>query len=223
MFLAMQGLPHGSPRVPHRIGTPHAAVLKFGFSRTASTPMTITAHLRFAMLFLGLYAAMQTAYYLLPDPALNALLGGAVVDVAALVVNLLTPAEEVATHGPRLGTERAALVVIRGCDGSGAAFMVTAAVLALGASSWRRLLAGALGAAALIYVLNELRIVGLYYVLATMPDRFALVHEYLAPLVLVAASSLYFVLWAWRGAYRRESPEHEPQDQAPATSFPDAR
>jgi exosortase family protein XrtM len=176
--------------------------------------MNFLSQLRFGALFLGLFVLFQAGYYLLPDSALHLVVQHLVVEVAAGTINFFSPDQAVTAHGQRLLSSRAALEVIRGCDGSGAAFMLVSAVVAFGATSWRRLLAGVLGAAALMYVLNQLRIVALYYVLAAAPARFDDVHEYVAPLLLIIVSSAAFLLWALHGSGTVSPPD----EAAPATA-----
>jgi exosortase family protein XrtM len=158
--------------------------------------MTLPYHIRFGALFIALFFAFQAAYYAIPDSVLQEIIHYGIVDVAAAVINVFSPGDQVNAYGQQLVSSEAALEVIRGCDGSGAAFMLIAAVIALGAPTWRHLLAGVLGAAALMYVLNQIRIVALYYVLSHWPGRFDDVHEYVAPIILIIISTVCFLAWA---------------------------
>jgi exosortase family protein XrtM len=55
---------------------------------------------------------------------------------------------------------------------------------------------GVLGAIGLTYLLNQTRVIVLYFVVAYRNDWFGLLHDYLVPTLIIALCSLFFAWWA---------------------------
>ncbi len=149
----------------------------------------------FAARMLVAYVALHYGYGLIPDQwlASTAYLHGFTQPSAALI-NTLAGGEQVLAVENRIVSAGAVLEVVRGCDGSGALFLLVAAVVAFKAP-WRLRALGVLGGAALVYWLNLLRLVGLYFVAAHHPARFEALHEYFVPGLLVVMVMLFFIGW----------------------------
>ena len=152
---------------------------------------------RFALGYLALYAA----YAALPDATLQALIHAVIAVPAAVLLDTFAPGEAVrALHGS-LVSPRATLEIVRGCDGAGAAFLLTAAIAAFPSSGTRKLQGVALGLA-LLYLINEIRIIGLYGVVAYHYDWFAILHGYFVPLAVIGAAAAFFTWWTLPRAAR---------------------
>ncbi len=113
------------------------------------------------------------------------------------LINGLTPDADVRALANQVVSPRAALEVVRGCDGSGLWFLLAAAMLAFPAT-WRMKLIGVFSGAILIYWLNLSRLVGLYFVVANRPAWFVPLHTYFVPTLLIVITSLFFMVWAVR-------------------------
>jgi len=85
--------------------------------------------------------------------------------------------------------------IVRNCDAIEINILFLSAVLAFPAPWRRRLIALCVGLFALV-LLNVLRICALYFVGVHAPDRFAIAHEQIFPLVLVVAAALAFLACA---------------------------
>lgn len=85
--------------------------------------------------------------------------------------------------------------IVRNCDAIEINILFASAVLAFPAPWRRRAVALLVGLAALV-ALNVVRICLLYFVGVHAPERFAVVHEQVFPLVLVAAAALAFLMCA---------------------------
>ena len=83
---------------------------------------------------------------------------------------------------------------MRGCDGSGVLFLVIAAVLAFPAR-WPLRALGLLGGALLVYGLNMVRLVGLYFVAAYHGGWFPLLHTYLVPSLVIVVVVICYMQW----------------------------
>lgn len=151
--------------------------------------------LGFALRMLVCYGVFHALYFWIPIDVLHdeiypRLFG----QPAVAMIDALQPAEAVSAQANRLSSPRAALEIVRGCDGSGVLFLVCAAVLAF-PTSWRARLAGVLFGAALVYALNLLRLAGLYFVAAYRPPWFLPLHTYFVPMLLIVAMALFYLAW----------------------------
>lgn len=159
----------------------------------------------FALRMLAYYGVMHALYFLVPDAVLKDtvypwLFG----QPTAAAIAWQWPDEAVAAAANRLSSPRAVLEIVRGCDGSGALFLVTAAVLAFPAS-WRARMLGVLLGAALVYALNLLRLGGLYFVAAYRHAWFQPLHTYFIPTLLIVLVALFYLGWLARVAPQARS------------------
>lgn len=152
----------------------------------------------FVALFALLYLVQHGVYQWVPDRFLaDVVYRHGIVAGAASVIEWIAPGESAVVDGHRLASPRVVLEIVRGCDGSGVLFLLVAAILALRAGP-RRTAGGLFGALFLVYALNQLRVVGLYFVAAYRGDWFTLLHGYLVPTLFVVVAVLYFAVWAAR-------------------------
>lgn len=141
------------------------------------------------------YGAFDWAYRQVPDQVLaDRIYRWGINEVAAHIINLLHADAQVSVAAHRLVSPRANLEVVRGCDGSGLLFLLGAAVLAF-RLRWRRRLEGLLAAIVMVYVLNQLRVVALYFALANRPAWFLPLHTSILPIVILVLSSTLYLCW----------------------------
>lgn len=138
------------------------------------------------------YLAMHVAYFAVPDDVLRERVYLVLTHAAAALVNLVQPLEAARAEANLVVSSRAVLEVVRGCDGAGALFMLTAALLAA-PLAMRVKGAGLATGLALVLLLNQARITGLYFVAAYHPTWFLLLHAYVVPSLLVLAVLLHFL------------------------------
>lgn len=152
--------------------------------------------LLFLMLFAGIYGILHLSYFQIPDEILrNVIYHWGLVRLDAALIDLLAPAERVVAVQNHLISARANLEIVRGCDGSGALFLIVSAILAYPATLSRKLV-GVCAALTLMYSLNLLRIAGIYFVVAYYPDWFLPAHTYFAPTFIVMMGCVFFAWWA---------------------------
>lgn len=147
---------------------------------------------RFATWMMLWYTAMHAAYFAVPDAVLREQVYVLLTHAAAALINLAHPAEAARADANLLVSGRAVLEIVRGCDGSGALFMLTAALLAAPLAA-RVKATGLVAGLALVLLLNQARITGLYFVAAYQPAWFQPLHAYVVPSLLVLAVLLYFL------------------------------
>jgi exosortase family protein XrtM len=170
-----------------------------------ATPRARVASPGFAYLagFAVLYLIMHLLYHAVPDRVLaDVVYRWGINTPAAWIIDLIAPDANVRVDGNSLLAPRVHLEVVRGCDGSGAFFIACAAILAFRAS-WRARCAGVLLSFVTVFVLNEARVITLFFVVAHRPAWFMPLHTYFIPLVLIGAICAMFALWA-RAATRAD-------------------
>ena len=164
-------------------------------AREMSTMQRYRPQLAFLFLLVLWYGTFDWVYRQVPDQLLaDRVYRWGINEVAADIINALHSDARVSVDAHRLVSPRATLEVVRGCDGSGLLFLLSAAVLAFSAS-WRRKLVGLAAATAAVYVLNELRIVALYFVLVSHPAWFVALHASVIPMIVIAFNAMFYLWW----------------------------
>lgn len=150
--------------------------------------------LRFVLVFAAVLALLHGIYFAIPDPIMiDVLIHGIVAVPSAWVIDLLS-SERVWVSDATIYSRDAAIQIIRGCDGSGSAFLLSAAIIALGAPLLRTLV-GLVAGLLLVHAVNTARIVGLFFVVAHQPELFQTAHTLVAPAVIVLLGCLFFLAW----------------------------
>lgn len=163
-------------------------------------PPGLRQPLSFALAFLAVFAVLYGLYAMTRGTTVERLvIDEWTVSPGVTIINLLTPAEAVKASGHRLVSNKARLSVLNGCEGTESLFLLVAAITAFGAT-WRAKAVGILAGTALIFVLNQIRIVSLYYALRHERAWFEALHGYIAPTLIVFAGALFFLWWVSRVA-----------------------
>ncbi len=148
----------------------------------------------FLLSFVVVFTCLQIAYLEAGRVADYWLVERATVAVAAKLFSVVDPSADVQAAGTRLVSPQARLSVLRGCEGTELYFLWIAAVLAFPAS-WRRRAVGLAVGLLAAYGMNQVRLMGLFYVVRDHRPHFELAHGYLAPTLLVIL--LGFMFWRW--------------------------
>ena len=154
--------------------------------------------LRFLLVFISAFFLLQWVYQALIDTAVyRFFIEVLTVRPSAWLIQRLTSQDGVLAQGHRLLWPGGGLSVLNGCDGAEVMQLLFAAFAAAD-GPWRQRLHGAALGLLLVYVLNQLRIVGLYF--AARHDRawFELIHGMIGPLIIIALSTLFFAGWMGR-------------------------
>lgn len=116
---------------------------------------------------------------------------------ASALINLLTPAVQAVPQGARIVAPGGGLNVMFGCEGTDVVFLLTSAFVVFPLPArWR--VPGLLCGLVWIFALNQLRIAALFYAFRADRALFDLLHTTAAPLVMIAATGLFFQLWMLR-------------------------
>jgi exosortase family protein XrtM len=149
----------------------------------------------FLFLFLLFYGLFHFGYYLIPDELLRSTIYyDGITRTSASLVNLLSPQEQALAQQNMIQSRLTVLEIVRGCDGAGALFLVISAVLAFPTTIKHKLIGLVLGIT-LSYLLNQIRIVALYFISAYQQQWFLLTHSYLFPTLIIILCSLFYLWW----------------------------
>jgi len=149
--------------------------------------------------FVVLFLAGTVAHYFtrpLVGPILNVLLNA---KVAARLINVFTPSENVRAVGSTVGSVNTYIQVAQGCEGFDLVLMLSAAVIVF-PLPMRRKLQGLLLGTLLMYSLNLTRLVGLWYCLRYFPSSIDTMHMIVGQTLMIVAGVAFFV--AWTGVFR---------------------
>lgn len=139
--------------------------------------------------FYGLYTYVVTDDYLR-----KTLYPNVIGHPAAKVINTITPERNARVHENKISSSKAVLNIVRGCDGSGVWFMLMAAVLGFGAKLKPTIMGLVLGTLT-VYLINQTRIVGLFYLVEWKRTLFPVVHTYFAPTLIILLIAGFFLWW----------------------------
>lgn len=148
-----------------------------------------------ALVFLSVFFILQIGYDACRGSDFEYfILGDLTVAPTAAVINLLTPAVQVKALGNQLNAPGGGITVLKGCEGTEIMFMLVAAFAAI-VMPWRRRLTGLGLGILLVFCLNQVRLVTLFYVYRSEPSLFNLLHGTVGPIVLVLCVALYALYW----------------------------
>lgn len=149
-------------------------------------------------LFAVLFICMQGAWSLAQGTVIeHVAVGDWTVKPAAFWIRMLTPAVGVIAQGNSLNAPGGGINVMNGCEGFEVVFLWISA-LAITPMNWRWRGIGLAIGIGLIWLLNQLRILVLFYAYRTDKEWFAQLHGTIAPLVLivlVGAAFAFLVAW----------------------------
>lgn len=144
------------------------------------------------LIFLGLFAVLQWAWGEARDTWIErVVIHEATVKPAAALVQWITPEANARPVAASIKASGGGLNILNGCEGTEVMFLLIAAFAAV-RLSWRQRLTGLALGLGLIFVLNQARILALFYAYRNERSLFDLLHTTVLPAVLIAAVALYF-------------------------------
>ncbi|VVC83042.1 hypothetical protein [Sideroxydans sp. CL21] len=147
------------------------------------------------MVFVGLLVTMQFGWSYFRGTALERLVVDELtVKPAAWLIARITPEIAVRPIGSRISAPGGGINILNGCDGMDVVLLFVSAMLIAPIPGHRRLL-GILAGGGLIYVCNQLRILGLFYSYRSDKSMFSLLHGMIAPIVLILIATAFFAFW----------------------------
>jgi len=129
---------------------------------------------------------------------------GATVRTSVALINTLTPGAAAVARGATIAAPDGGITVRNGCEGTEVLFLLVAALAAY-PFSWRLRLVGAIGGAVYVFLINQIRLVSLFYAIRNDRTLFNQLHGVVAPLLLVLCTLVFFAaLRGWDRAIRHE-------------------
>ena len=117
----------------------------------------------------------------------------ATVGTAVTLINAVTPHVHAVGHGSKIDAFGGGINILNGCEGTEVWFLLIGALMAY-PLLWRSRLLGIAIGAGIIFVLNQARLLALFYSFRSDPALFNHLHTLVAPVILIAATVLLFAV-----------------------------
>lgn len=144
-----------------------------------------------ALIFLGVFALLQWRWGEARGTWVERLVIHEItVKPAAALIRLISPEIPATPAGASIKAAGGGLNILNGCEGTEVMFLLAAAFAAL-RLPWRRKLAGLALGLALVFVLNQGRILALFYANRAERGLFDALHTLILPVLLIALVTLY--------------------------------
>lgn len=154
------------------------------------------------LLFIGVFAGLQLSWQALQGSRVQHLVVDELtVGAAVALVNTLTPGVQAQSRGSVVSAPGGGLNIVNGCDGTEVWFLLAAAFAVAPLSPRARLL-GFVSGTAVVFAVNQLRILALFYACRGHPGLFELLHGSVGPVLVVLAVAGYFHVWLVHHAAR---------------------
>jgi exosortase/archaeosortase family protein len=145
--------------------------------------------------FLGTFSVLQLLWQALRGSFVEHLvIDWGTVRPAAWLINLLTPGIQAQAVGFSLVAPGGGLNILNGCEGMEALFLLAAA-FAVAPLAPRQRIRGVLLGVAVVFVVNQLRILALFYAYRADASLFESLHGTVAPIAVVLVVLAYFYAW----------------------------
>lgn len=164
--------------------------------------VALTPYLRRAALFAAVFCVPQLGWQALGSTFVHRLVvDRATVGVAVILIGALTPALHAVGAGSAVHAAGGGLDIVNGCEGTETWFLLCAAFAAT-SLSWRARALGLTLGTLLVFAVNQVRILALFYANRGDPELFNLLHAIVGPLVVIVAVACFFYAWMARHATR---------------------
>ena len=141
------------------------------------------------------FALLQAAWSFAQGTAVERLaVDDATVVPATWLVNLISPAVHASAAGASIRAVGGGINILNGCEGFEVLFLLVAALI-VSPMTWGRRVLGLLAGTLFVWLLNQVRILVLFYAYRADQDLFALLHGTVAPLVMIVLVTIAFVLF----------------------------
>ena len=147
------------------------------------------------LVFLALFVGLQLGWQALNGTAVrDFIVHDCTVRPATDLVNLLTPGVHAKAVASRITAPGAGLNIVNGCEGIELLFLLCAG-LAVVPISWKRRLLGLMIGSVVVYIINQARILTLFYAYRSDASLFDLLHGTVTPIAVVFLVCWYFYAW----------------------------
>ena len=179
--------------------TPRAGIdyLPDNFDEPPPEPWPLWAQV---VLFASVYVCLQWLWSLARQTIIERI---AIADItvrpAVWAIHQLTPSVDAVASRFNIDAPGGGINILNGCEGFEVLFLLVAA-LGVAPISWSRRALGWVGGTLLVWLLNQLRILVLFYTYRADKNLFVLLHGSIAPLVLIVCVTIAFTLFVGLGS-----------------------
>ncbi len=161
--------------------------------------------IRFALLFLVIFSALHFSYSSTRGTKLETL----AIDIITVIpsvwlINTFSPEEQIIAKGEKLVSPFGSITILNGCEGFESMFLLFAAIIAFKAPLKNKIIGLAAGMS-IIYFLNQIRIITLYYCFRYRKEWFDPIHSQIGPTLIILIACLFFLIWASRAGRNLQS------------------
>jgi exosortase/archaeosortase family protein len=151
---------------------------------------------RSVLVFALMTALLQYGWKQARDTAIErAVIEIATVQTSVALIRQLTPEVQAQAQGSRIRAPGGGINILNGCEGTEALFLLIAAMVAHRAT-WRQRALGLVAGAVVVFGLNQLRVLALFYSYRSDRALFDQLHGLVTPLLLICAAVALFAAWA---------------------------
>jgi exosortase/archaeosortase family protein len=171
-------------------------------TQAAGSSRDIRSPLRRAAAFAAVFCALQLGWQALGDTVVHRIVvDRATVGVAVILINALTPAVRAVGAGTAVHAAGGGLNIVNGCEGTETWFLLCAA-FAAASLTWRARAVGLALGTVLVFAVNQVRILALFYANRSDSEVFNLLHAIVGPIVVIVAVACFFYAWMAHHATR---------------------
>ena len=151
--------------------------------------------LKTALIFFILFGLLEVTYNTARDTNFSKfIIEQLTVATSASVLQVLIPGEEIISRNNRILSPSISLSIIIGCEGTEILFLLIAAIIALNVPLKHKI-HGIIAGTVLVYILNQIRIVSLFFALKHNKSLFDALHSYIAPILIIFIVGFFFSVW----------------------------
>ena len=119
----------------------------------------------------------------------------ATVGVAVGLINLVSPGVKARGYESRIQAAGGGINILSGCEGTEVLLLLLSAVIVTRAR-WHHKLIGLLLGMSLIFSMNQVRVLSLFYSFRHDRELFSQLHSVIGPLGMVIGTLIFYVVWA---------------------------
>ena len=151
--------------------------------------------LKQTLIFLAIFLLLQLLWSLVSLSSVGLfLIEGVTVKTAVWLISLFTPQVNAMAQGTHIMANGGGINVQNGCEGIEVMFMLIAA-MCVASLTWQNKLYGMLFGMFYVFVMNQVRLVVMFYAVRSDRVLFETVHGLIGPILLVALTGLFFAFW----------------------------
>jgi exosortase/archaeosortase family protein len=160
------------------------------------------------LLFVAIFGVLQFAWSVLHQGVIGQIVvEGLTVKTAVALINLITPSVAAVAQGTHISAPGGGINVISGCEGI-EVMLLLAAAMSIAPLTWRARLIGLLVGSIVVFLLNQVRLIAMFYAVRIDRSMFDMLHGMVAPILLIALTSLFFSWWLGRHGVDRATDIH---------------